>query len=219
LYQVVGTVGTGFTAEDRSMFYKSLSPLSVNSTYTEVSGAKTAFVMVKPEWVIELTCLDVLGENSKGTIKRPVLKYDTSGFDLIEQTAGVSLVSAVFIRKRTDKTVSLSHSGKDQLLDYLNPQSDSEKTLKLVDSEIVSREVYTKKGKNGVMVRKMVGLKTNKEETGLFSKYAVLFTDFSSGRAEPMNQEILLCDDKTSLENTLQSLRDEHVKGGWNKAN
>lgn len=219
LYQVVGTVGTGFTAEDRSMFYKSLSPLSVNSTYTEVSGAKTAFVMVKPEWVIELTCLDVLGENSKGTIKRPVLKYDTSGFDLIEQTAGVSLVSAVFIRKRTDKTVSVSHSGKDQLLDYLNPQSDSEKTLKLVDSEIVSREVYTKKGKNGVMVRKMVGLKTNKEETGLFSKYAVLFTDFSSGRAEPMNQEILLCDDKSSLENTLQSLRDEYVKGGWNKVN
>jgi hypothetical protein len=175
--------------------------------------------MVKPEWVVEVSCLDILGENSKGTIKRPLLKFDKSGYDLIEQNAGVSLVSAVFIRKRTDKTTSVSHSGKEQLLDFLNPQSEPEQALKLTDSEIVSREVYTKKGKNGTMVRKMVGLKTNKEQTGLFPKYVVLFTDFSYGRAEPMNQEITLCADNTSMENTLQSLRDEYVKGGWNKVN
>jgi ATP-dependent DNA ligase len=218
-FQVVGTVGTGFNTEDRNVFYKALSPLSVNSTYTEVSGAKTAFVMVKPEWVVEVSCLDILGENSKGTIKRPLLKFDKSGYDLIEQNAGVSLVSAVFMRRRTDKIPSISHAGKEQLLDFLNPQSEPEQALKLTDSEIVSREVYTKKGKNGLMVRKMVGLKTNKEQTGLFPKYVVLFTDFSSGRAEPMNQDITLCEDNTSMENTLQFLRDEYVKGGWAKVN
>ncbi len=184
-----------------------------------MSGAKTAFVMVKPEWVVEVSCLDILGENSKGIIKRPLLKFDESGYDLIEQNAGVSLVSAVFMRRRTDKTPSILHSGKDQLLDFLNSQSEREQALKLTESEIISREVYTKKGKNGIMVRKMVGLKTNKEQTGLFSKYVLLFTDFSSGRAEPMNQEITLCEDKANMENKLQSLRDEYIKGGWNKVN
>lgn len=218
-FQVVGTIGTGLSNKDRDSFFKSLFALKVNSTYTEVSGAKTAFIMVKPEWVVEVTCLDLLGENSQGAIKKPVLIYDASGYNLKEQSAGVSLVSGVFVRRREDKTPSVAHSGKDQLLDYLSPQNESEQSLKLADSEIVSREVYTKNGKNGIMVRKMLGIKTNKEQTGLFPKYLVLFTDFSAGRAEPMDQEICLCEDKTVMEIKLQSLRDEYIKGGWNKVN
>lgn len=218
-FQIVGTLGTGFTNEERSSFYNALAKMEVSSSYTEVSGAKTAFVMVKPEWVIEVKCLDVLAENSQGSIKKTILNYDTKGYDVKELAAGVSLVSAVYNRLRTDKTVGLEHTGKEQITDFLSPITSDDKVINLVDSEILLREVYLKESKSGRMVRKMLGLKTNKEKTGLFPPFLVLYTDFSTGRAEPMDQEISWCSSQSAMQDKVNALREEYIKGGWNKVN
>ncbi len=218
-FQIVGTLGTGFTNEERSTFYNALAKMEVSSSYTEVSGAKTAFVMVKPEWVIEVKCLDVLAENSQGSIKKTILNYDTKGYDVKEMAAGVSLVSAVYNRIRTDKSVGLEHTGKEQITDFLSPITSDDKVINLVDSEILLREVYLKESKSGRMVRKMLGLKTNKEKTGLFPPFLVLYTDFSTGRAEPMDQEISWCSSQSAMQDKVNALREEYIKGGWNKVN
>jgi hypothetical protein len=218
-YQVVGSVGTGLSNADRSSFYEALAANVVSSSYTEVSGAKTAFVMVKPEWVVEVSCLDILADNSQGSIKKTILSYGTSGYDVKELSIGVSLVSAVFIRKRTDKTVGVTHTGMQQLSDFLIPSATEAHPKQLVDSQIVLREVYTKENKNGKMVRKILGLKTNKEDTDLFPPFLVLYTDFSAGRAEPMDQEITWCSSQSSMQDKVTALRAEYIKGGWNKVN
>jgi ATP-dependent DNA ligase len=218
-YQVVGSVGTGLSNADRSSFYEALAANEVSSSYTEVSGAKTAFVMVKPEWVVEVSCLDILADNSQGSIKKTILTYGTSGYDVKELTTGVSLVSAVFIRKRTDKTVGVAHTGMQQLSDFLIPSATEAHPKQLVDSQIVLREVYTKENKNGKMVRKILGLKTNKEDTDLFPPFLVLYTDFSAGRAEPMDQEITWCSSQSGMQDKVTALRAEYIKGGWNKVN
>ncbi|MFN4951460.1 MAG: hypothetical protein ACK5F0_07560 [Flavobacteriales bacterium] len=131
----------------------------------------------------------------------------------------MSLVSAVFIRKRTDKTVCVAHTGMQQLSDFLIPSATEAHPKQLVDSQIVLREVYTKENKNGKMVRKILGLKTNKEDTGLFPPFLVLYTDFSAGRAEPMDQEITWCASQSSMQDKVTALRAEYIKGGWNKVN
>jgi hypothetical protein len=218
-YQVVGSVGTGLSNDDRSSFYEALAANVVSSSYTEVSGAKTAFVMVKPEWVVEVSCLDILADNSQGSIKKTILSYGTSGYDVKELSIGVSLVSAVFIRKRTDKTVGVTHAGMQQLSDFLIPSATEAHPKQLVDSQIVLREVYTKENKNGKMVRKILGLKTNKEDTDLFPPFLVLYTDFSAGRAEPMDQEITWCSSQSGMQDKVTALRAEYIKGGWNKVN
>jgi hypothetical protein len=218
-YQVVGSVGTGLSNADRSSFYEALAANEVSSSYTEVSGAKTAFVMVKPEWAVEVSCLDILSDNSQGSIKKTILTYGTSGYDVKELATGVSLVSAVFIRKRTDKTVGVAHTGMQQLSDFLIPSATEVHPKQLVDSQIVLREVYTKENKNGKMVRKILGLKTNKEGTGLFPPFLVLYTDFSAGRAKPMDQEITWCASQSSMQDKVTALRAEYIKGGWNKVN
>ncbi len=88
-----------------------------------------------------------------------------------------------------------------------------------MDSQIVLREVYTKENKNGKMVRKILGLKTNKEDTDLFPPFLVLYTDFSAGRAEPMDQEITWCSSQSGMQDKVTALRAEYIKGGWNKVN
>jgi ATP-dependent DNA ligase len=56
-FLVVAQCGNGFTDEQRRELFETLSPLAVDSNYLEVSGAKTAFIMVKPEFVAELPAM------------------------------------------------------------------------------------------------------------------------------------------------------------------
>ena len=72
-----------------------------------------------------------------------------------------------------------------------------------------------------VSIRKndILGLKTNKEDTDLFPPFLVLYTDFSAGRAEPMDQEITWCSSQSGMQDKVTALRAEYIKGGWNKVN
>jgi dTDP-glucose 4,6-dehydratase len=59
-----------------------LKPLHCDSSYTEVSGAKTAFIMIKPELVVEIKCIDLLDENTSGAIRKMRLSFDKkSGYE------------------------------------------------------------------------------------------------------------------------------------------
>ena len=88
---------------------------------------------------------------------------------------------------------------------------------KLKASEIIKREVYVKDGKNGKSLRKFVSWKTNKEDTGLYPAYILYFTDFSSGRKEPLQTEIFTALNENELDAKFNDLIAENIKKGWER--
>ena len=216
-YQIVTKCGNGFSDKDRQEFVKKLKTLTVASEYTEVSGAKTAFVMVEPSLVMELSCLDVISETTKGAIRKSVLNYSNKdGYTFKEQAATISCISPVFERFRDDKKATSDDAGEKQF-SYLIEESAKEESADLKPSTIKLREVYTKSGKGGTAVRKFLGIETHKEKTGQYSPFIVLYTDFSAGRKTPLEQDIFLCATSKDMEKKMAELIEENIKAGWGK--
>jgi ATP-dependent DNA ligase len=216
-FQIVTKCGNGFSDKDRQEFVKKLKPLTVASEYTEVSGAKTAFVMVEPILVMELSCLDVISETTKGAIRKSVLNYSKKeGYTLKEQVATISCISPVFERFRDDKKATAPDAGEKQF-SYLIDETTKEESAAVKPSTINLREVYTKSGKGGTAVRKFLGIQTHKEKTGQYSPFVVLYTDFSAGRKTPMEQDIFLCATSKDMEKKMAELVEENIKKGWEK--
>ena len=173
--------------------------------------------MVKPSLVVELSCLDIITETTKGTIRKSVLQYDENGgYTIKNQGSTISCISPVFQRFREDKKAIATDAGEQQF-SHLLIENGTETDVELKASTILIREVFTKSGKGGVAVRKFLGVQTNKEETGQFSPFFVLYSDFSSGRKTPLEQDIFLCATKVDLEKKLALLREENIKAGWVK--
>lgn len=216
-YQIVAKCGNGFSENDRVALISKLKPLAVESTYTEVSGAKTAFVMIEPKMVVELSCLDVIAENTKGAIRKSVLTYNQkTGYALKGQAVAVSCISPAFQRFRDDKKANNADAGGQEFIDLLSVSvGKTEENAK--PSTILAREVYVKKGKAGTAVRKFTGVETHKSQQGNYSPFFVLYSDFSAGRKTPLEQEIFLCSDKKEMDDKLTALIAENVKSGWEK--
>ncbi|MFN6039794.1 MAG: hypothetical protein ACK452_15085, partial [Bacteroidota bacterium] len=69
--------------------------------------------------------------------------------------------------------------------------------------------------KGGTSVRKFVGLKTNKEQSGLYPPFVVVFSDYSASRKTPLEQEIFLCATEKDLISKVDELKKENIKKGW----
>ena len=216
-FQIVTKCGNGFSDKDRQEFVKKLKPLRAASQYTEVSGAKTAFVMLEPSLVIELSCLDIISETTKGAIRKSVLSYSKKeGYTPKEQSATISCISPVFERFRDDKKATATDAGEHQF-SYLIDETATDKPADVKPSTIKLREVYTKSSKTGTAVRKFSGIQTNKEETGQYAPFVVLYTDFSPGRKTPLEQDIFLCATSKDMEKKMAELVEENIKKGWEK--
>lgn len=216
-FQLVTKCGNGFSEKERTTILETLKPLVVQSSYTEVSGAKTAFAMVEPKRVVELSCLDIITETSKGAIKKAVLTYtEKEGYALKEQALTVSCISPVFKRFRDDKKADVTDAGGQEFMDLLMEKSSTIQP-ETAPSEVFSRTVYAKKGKGGTAVRKFLGVETHKAETGNFAPFLVLYSDFSAGRKTPLDQDIFLCSSKQEVEEKITALIAENIKSGWEK--
>lgn len=218
-FKIVAKCSNGFSEKERKDYLEKLKPLVVPSEYTEVSGAKTAFIMVEPRLVIELSCLDVITDNAKGGIRKSVLKYTKNeGYTYKEQAVSISCISPVFERFRDDKNATTTDAGEHKLNYFIDKKGIPENAAyDNKPSNILFREVYTKSGKGGTAVRKFLGIQTNKESSGQYSPYLILYTDFSAGRKTPMEQDIYLCASSKEMENKLSELLEENIKKGWEK--
>jgi ATP-dependent DNA ligase len=162
-YQIVSKCGGGFNEKDRQELPKKLEKLSSESEYTEVSGAKTAFIFVKPEMVVEISCLDLINENSDGAIRKALLTFDTKkGYTYEGNENTLSIISPNFVRVRDDKKANEKDAGTAQAYELLQPLEKSATAESGKESEIILREIFTKSGKGNTAVRKFVGLKTKK---------------------------------------------------------
>ena len=146
-----------------------------------------------------------------------VLCYEDNAWKAIKLELCPRPIHPVLLRVRDDKTVTQSDIRLSQIADFL-PKSKTDVTQsELPKSHVLRREVWTKETKGELAVRKLLVWKTNKAEiNSAFPEYVVHWTDYSSGRASPLNREVKLAPDEENAFQLADGLILENIKKGWN---
>ncbi|HOC93958.1 MAG TPA: AAA family ATPase [bacterium] len=219
-FQLIGSVGTGFTDEERAAFHRALSGDPVPAAYRKATPEGALYRFVRPRIVVEVKCNDLLTHRSDGSaIRRMALNYsDEKGWTPIRNVPSVSMINAVFLRIREDKTVEPVAIRFSQVTDIAPVEDTGTDTVAgpMPAPLIVRREVYSKTTGDRRLIRKLVVWKTNRETADpLWPQYIAFFTDFAPGRKEPLKTELRVA---SSLE-TIQPHVDEwlaaNIKCGW----
>lgn len=219
-YHVLGRVGGGFTKDNRREMLSDLKDKVVASEYIEVNSDHVAYQMVKPEWVGEISCLELISVNTRGgSVSRMVIDCDkTVGFTPIRRMPLATMISPQWVRLRHDKTIDPTLVSISQISDRIEVEmADADaKTYQLPASEIIQREVFTKVQKGSTMVRKFVLIKTNKENSGEdFPAFAMHYTDFSPNRKAPLARDLLVSNCEEQIHEMYAALKEKNIKKGW----
>ncbi len=108
-------VGGGFSEDLRRTMLSDLKDMVVPSEYAEVNSDYVAYQMVRPDWVVEISCLDLISQTTRGgDINRMVLDYDSAAGRLQGRTptaAGDGHLAAVHpcSRRQTGSSRRRSH--------------------------------------------------------------------------------------------------------------
>lgn len=220
--QVLSRVGGGFSEDERRTMLSDLKDMVVDSEYAEVNSDHVAYQMVQPDWVVEISCLDMISETTRGgPVNRMVLDYRENGsrqYHVVRRLPLAAVISPQFIRRRDDKKAQVNDVRIGQVSDVVEVTlSDRDaRQLTLPKSEILRREVYTKQLKGETMVRKFVLWKTNKEQqSDEYPGYVVHFTDFSPNRQTPMAREVRVSSSLEQVNSLWEELKTENIKKGW----
>lgn len=223
-FHVLGRVGGGFTDDQRKSMLSDLKDMVVESEYSEVSADHVAYQMVRPDWVVEISCLDLVSQNTRGgPVGRMVLDWHANNGHTLYRTLRrlplASVISPQFIRRRDDKQVHPTDVRISQLADLVElPQAEKDsRQLVLPKSEILRREVYLKELKGEMMVRKLVLWKTNKHQVADdYPAYVVQLTDFSPNRKDPLSREVRVSSNLEQIQQLCDQLKAENITKGWN---
>lgn len=220
-FQVLGRVGGGFTDENRVDFLSDLNDIIVDSDYAEVNSDRVAYQMVEPKLVVEISCLDLVAQTTRGgSIDRMVLNWNAQvgKWETLRRLPLVSIISPQFVRFREDKSVTPEDLRIDQLTDLVEiPMSEkSADELELPKSDIMRRKVATKTLKGAQMVRKLLLWKTNKEsESEAFPAFVIHLTDYSPNRKVPLQREIRVSNSQEQIGELWDSLDQKYFVKGW----
>lgn len=160
-------VGGGFSDEERKTIAADMKKRIVPSDYVAVNNDYVAYEMIKPGPVIEISCLDLITESSRGgPVNRMVLKWDGKRYSAMSRMPLVSVISPQFVRIRDDKEATVEDVNIRQLTEIV-PVVAAEKPVedpKGEPSTLLERVVFTKTMKGNLMVRKLLLWKTNKDD-------------------------------------------------------
>lgn len=214
-------VGGGYTEEDRRTIAAEMKRRVVPSDYVAVNNDYVAYEMIQPGPVIEMSCLDLIPESSRGgPVNRMVLKWDGKRYTALSRMPLVSVISPQYVRMRDDKDAVVEDVNISQLTDISNiTATDAPAEDPAGDpSEIIERQVYTKEMKGNLMVRKLVMWKTNKDDRPEFPAYVVYLTDFSPNRQEPLGRDIRVAQTEPAARQHFDRMAAAYFIGGWVKA-
>ncbi|MFT5466314.1 MAG: hypothetical protein ACI8UO_001413 [Verrucomicrobiales bacterium] len=219
-FQVLGRVGGGFSDEDRKNLLSDFSDIAAESEYAEVNSDRVAYQMVRPEKVIEISCLDLVSETTRGgSIDRMVLNWNANErkWETVRRLPLVSVISPQFIRIRDDKKVNVDDVRLQQLLDLveITLADKTANELELPKSELLRRKAAVKTLKGRKMVRKLLMWKTNKEESPEFPAFVVYLTDFSPNRKDPLQREIRVSSSQEQITELWDALEKKFFVKGW----
>lgn len=217
-YQIVGQVGNGLTNKERKTMFETLKQSPVDSDYMEVSGNNVVFTMIPPEHVVQVKCLDILAETSKGVIRKAQLEWDGKRFGYLGKGLSVSLVAPVIEALRADKKPCVEDAGMDQVNRWLDSKAKPSVATKIKASKLLRREVYVKETKGVKAVRKFLAWKTNKEDSGEWPAFVFSLTDFSPTRKESMKKSLSIASSEKEAMEIFESELKDNVKRGWKPA-
>jgi len=224
MFHLFARVGGGFTEDHRRAFLSDLRDLGAESEYAEINPDHVAYEMVRPEWVVEVSCLDFISQTTRGgSIDRMVLNWDRkqNKYESIRRLPMVSAISPQFIRRREDKLIKPADLRIQQVADLVEVKmiDSNARALTLPQSQILKREVYTKVLKGQTMVRKLLMWKTNKDGEGsTFPAYVIHFTDFSPNRKTSLERDMRVSSSREQIEQLYLNLTTEYIVKGWTKA-
>ncbi len=219
-FQVFAHLSHGFGDEQRQELLQQLQKSVVESDFTEIAANKVGFQMVKPELIVEFSCLDIINEDSKGLpIQKANLVYSESeGYQFARHLPSVSTTIPVFLRFREDKSVNPQDVRFAQVEELVSFDVKDKKPLEALPlSELIKREVYVKETSKGKMVRKFLIFKTNKEAFGSHPAFVFHLTDFSASRKDPIKKELRLSNDEAQINQIYDEYIEKNIKKGWEK--
>lgn len=216
---VLTKVGGGFSEDERREMLSDLKDMVVESEYAEVNSDHVAYKMVRPEWVVEISCLDLIAETTRGgPVNRMVLSYGESGYETVRRFPLAAVISPQFVRRREDKSAQRGEAPIEQVSQRVEvPMIDRNvRQMSLPKSELLRRDIYTKQSRGKTMVRKFVTWKTNKEnESYNYPAYVLHYTDFSPNRKEPLSRDICVSSSLKQIDQLCDEMIAENIKKGW----
>ena len=216
-YQTFGVTGNGLDDGTRASLQEKLAAEAVESSFVQTDSRGIAFQMVKPALVYEVSFGDLLSENSLGQVKyNPLLKFDGKAWRPCGRTPGVAALSLVIERLRDDKGVEPADVRISQLSDIC-PFAECKAAAELPKSTLLRRKVFKKVAKDKVMLQKFVAWKTNKESDPRYPAYVFHYTDYSSGRKDPLKKDIRVAPTEAQIVAIFDASLAENVKKGWNE--
>ena len=218
-YQLVAKVGGGYSDEERVKLFKQLSKQVVESDFHEVNSDRVAYQMIKPGLVMEIECLDMISRTSRdNTIEKMILDWNGKSWEGVRRLPLASVLSPQFVRLRDDKEATPEDTGVEQLGAIVDiPDIDRvAKEVALPKSKIIARAVATKTAKDATMVRKVMAIKTNKEETSKdHPAYVLHITDFSPNRAAKLQTAVKVSVDRDQIMDLFEEAKKDKFKKGW----
>jgi len=217
---LIGRVQNGFSEKERQSLFDSLSPFKCESQYRLAGEHGVLYRWVKPNMVVEVKCNDLLTHRANDDpIRRMVMEYShEKSLTPLGPAPSISMINVVFVRVRDDKTVSGHDVRFSQVTDLAPVEIEKGDTplQPLPASEIVRREVYTKKTKAGIAVRKLVVWNTNKDAVDpAYPSWVAYFTDFAPGRETHLKTDIRVASTRERIETHADLWIAAKVKQGW----
>ena len=219
--QILCRVGGGFTDDQRREMLSDLNDMIVESEYAEVNSDHVAYQMVRPEWVIEISCLDVIAQNTRGrAVNRMVLDWDSENksYQVVRRMPLVSVISPQFKRIREDKSFNAQDVRIQQVTDIVpvSMATVDATELTLAKSKLLQREIYVKQLRGETLVRKFLLWKTNKEtESEEYPAFVAYHADFSPSRKTPLTREVRVSNSETQILALWNELKEDNIKKGW----
>lgn len=219
LYRIFASGSNGLSLEQRKSLALSLAQKKVSSNLIYSDSQGVAFQLVKPEYVFEVSAIDFANTNClNASFKNFIVAYsEKDGWLLRGKAPGVVTYNLSIVRLREDKQCIEPDIAVHQIQDLCPfPNADTESQIvQLPESTLEERKIFFKRRGRNCYVKKFVLLKTNKEETGRFSKYILHFTDYSSNRKEKMKISVWCSSDKTELQEKMHTIIYKSIRSGW----
>ena len=216
--QLIGACGN-LSGSLKEELYRKLEDIECESNFRHSSSDGNLYRFVKPEMVLEVKCTEIQSEDSNAkSIRRMVLEFKNNIWDPIALTDCVSLIHPVILRERLDKNSDKIDVRISQIECFLDSKKIKEKVkqIELPQSKIYDRKVWTKDGKNGISIRKIITLKTSKSEIwDGWPEWIVFYSDFSSGRKSPLERKLKTAQNEEEANKIVNNLIESNIKKGW----
>ena len=218
-YQILGGCGNMGSEEERKGLLSKLQALKTESTARYASDGGGLYTFVKPELVAAVTVTDLQSLLSDGsTATGMCVQYAKEGWSSLGMHAGPKLIHPVMTGLLPDANCDPQTVGYDQVASYLPPASQEKQIGKLPESAVIRRDVWTKASKGATAVRKLLVWKTNKDKADpSYPAYVGHWTDYSAGRATPLDRDVRLAPDEKSALAISEELIADNIKKGWEK--